>query len=344
MQKRLVSIEQCVGSALSHDLTRIIPGQVKETAFKKGHVVRENDLPLLKDMGRRNLYVLTLGADDLHENVAAAQLARMMSGQGLVIGEAAEGKVNLTAGRNGLLKVNAKALASLNAVNDLAVSTLHTNTPCQKGELVAAAKIVPLVVSRGALERAKNICARMGPILEVKPFLPLQVGAVITGSEIVSGRVRDGFDLAVRPRLAAYGASLLDKVQVGDDPARIAEAIAAFAGRGADMVLVTGGLSVDPDDRTRLGVRKVGARQVFYGTPVLPGAMFLYALLGSVPVLGLPACVFYNHRTVFDLLLPRFMAGERPTRAQIWALGHGGLCRLCDECDFPRCSFGKGGA
>ena len=182
-----------------------------------------------------------------------------------------------------------------------------------------------------------------GSIVQVKPFLPLRIGVVVTGSEVLSGRVTNGFGPLVAPRIIRYGAKIIREKVVGDDPRAIADAILEQVEAGAQVVLVTGGLSVDPDDRTRQGVRKAGARQVFYGSPVLPGAMFLYSMLGDIPVLGLPACVFYNHRTVFDLLLPRVLAGEVLTRRDISVLGHGGLCQLCQSCSYPHCPFGKGG-
>lgn len=344
MKLKTVPVAASVGHALAHDLTRIVPGKVKETAFKKGQVVRESDLETLLDMGRQHLYVMTLEPGDVHENDAAASLAEIISGPGVEISEATEGKVSLRAKQAGLLKVGVKGVARINAINHLAVSTLHTNTPCPAGELVAAAKVIPLVAPQKNLDRARAVGQKYGPLVSVKPFLPLKVGAVITGAEIMSGRVKDGFDQFVATRITAYGAGIMAKIQVGDDAQAIARAIKSHVQAGAEMVVVTGGLSIDPDDVTRKGVRRAGAKQVFYGTPVLPGAMFLYAKLGEIPVLGLPACVFYNHRTVFDLVLPRILAGESLTRTDINALGHGGLCKLCDTCTYPHCPFGKGGA
>jgi len=212
-----------------------------------------------------------------------------------------------------------------------------------RDQLVASAKIVPLAVHERYLERMAKVVGANGPIIRVKPFLPLKVGAVITGSEVLSGRVANGFGPLVAPRIIRYGAEIIREKVVGDDPGEIAAAILEQIEAGAETVFVTGGLSVDPDDRTRQGIRKTGARQVFYGSPVLPGAMFLYARLGDIPILGLLACVFYNHRTVFDLLLPRVLAGDVLTRKDISNLGHGGLCQLCESCSYPHCPFGKGG-
>ena len=342
MRLKEVPVEQAVGSPLAHDVTQIVPGRLKETAFRRGHVVREEDLERLRDMGRLHLYVLDLSRGEVHENDAAQELARLVAGQGLELSAPAEGKVNFRAAHDGLLKVNIRGTARLNAASQLSLSTLHTNQACQKGQLVASAKIIPLTVPRQSLERAGKIRDRKGPLIEIKPFLPLKVGAVITGSEILSGRVADGFDTFVGPRVVEYGARIFDKRLVGDDPLIMASIIQDMVEKGAELILITGGLSVDPDDRTRQGVRLSGAKQVFYGSPVLPGAMFLYARLGEIPIMGLPACVYYNNRTVFDLLLPRILAGEVLKKSEIYNMGHGGLCRLCEICSFPNCSFGKG--
>ena len=344
MRLKKVNVDKAVGMALAHDLTRIVPGRVKETAFRRGQIIHGVDLEMLRDMGRESLYVMQLGPQELHENDAALRLADLIQGQGLIAGRPGEGKVNLTAAGEGLLKVQASPLARRNSSPPLTVSTLHTNTVVKAGQLVASAKIVPLAVHRRYLERADRLRSRYGPLITIKPFLELKVGAVITGSEIVSGRIENGFEEQVAPRVTRHGARIIGQKVVGDDPRAIAQAIEEQVRKGARLVLVTGGLSVDPDDRTRQGIRLSGAKQVFYGSPVLPGAMFLYALRDGIPILGLPACVFYNHRTVFDLLLPRVLAGETLTRAEISALGHGGLCQLCETCAFPHCPFGKGGA
>ena len=343
MKLKRVKLEEALGSPLAHDLTRIVPGQVKETAFRRGQVITPDDLEMLRNMGRESLYVLKLGPGELHENDAAVVMASHILGPNLKAGAPAEGKVNLTAARDGLLKIEVKTLARLNSMPPLTLSTLHTNSTVHQGQLVASAKIVPLAVHRRYLERMEKLAKANGPIIQVKPFLPLKVGAVVTGSEVLSGRVANGFGPLVAPRIIRYGAEIIAEKVVGDDPGQIAEAVLEQVRAGAEAVFVTGGLSVDPDDRTRQGIRKTGARQVFYGSPVLPGAMFLYSLLDRIPILGLPACVFYNHRTVFDLVLPRVLAGEVLTRRDISALGHGGLCQLCESCSFPHCPFGKGG-
>ncbi len=343
MRRKSIPLAQAVGRPLAHDLTRIVPGRVKETAFKKGQVIEESDLEALRDMGRESLYILELADDEVHENDAAVELARLAAGQGLEASRPAEGKVNLYATGPGLLKIHVRGTARLNAIAELTLSTLHTNTICEPGQLVASVKVVPLAVRRRSLDRARALVERVGPLVELRPFRPRKVGAVVTGNEVVEGRVSDGFDQFVAPRIRRFGAEIVSKAVVNDEPKAIARAIQDQIAAGAELLVVTGGLSVDPDDRTRQGVRLAGARQVFYGTPVLPGAMFLYARLNEVPILGVPACVYYNHRTVFDLVLPRVLADNHITRAEICALGHGGLCQLCETCSFPHCPFGKGG-
>jgi molybdopterin biosynthesis enzyme len=222
----------------------------------------------------------------------------------------------------------------------LLLSTLKGNQACRRGEQVAATRIIPLTVAAAKIERLERL-AGAAPVLSVMPFRRLKVGAVVTGSEVFNGLIADGFDRYVGGKIRAFGSRVVRKILVPDDTRRIAEAVLELQSLGCELIVATGGLSVDPDDVTRRGVRAAGAREVAYGSPVLPGAMFLYALLDAVPILGLPACVYFHAVTIFDLILPRVLAGDAVTRGEIAAMGHGGLCRNCESCRFPVCPFGK---
>jgi len=336
-----IPVEKAIGTVLAHDITRIEPGRFKGRAFKKGHIVCEADIPALLKLGKRHLYVLKLSAAELHEDDAALRIATAVCGPGLRWTTPSEGKSTIIAEADGLLKIDVPALTRINGLGHLILSTLKTNYPCRKDQAVAATRIIPLTILAGRIERLEEIAAASAPVLSLRPYRRLKVGAVVTGTEIYSGLIPDGFDAWVGSKISSFGSRIIRKILVPDDAVKIAAAIAELKSQDPDLIVVTGGLSVDPDDVTRRGVRKAGARLIAYGSPILPGAMFLYALLAGTPVLGLPACVYYHRTTVLDLILPRVLAGETITRREIAALGHGGLCLNCAECRFPVCPFGR---
>jgi hypothetical protein len=336
-----IRVENAVGTVLGHDLTRIVPGRFKGVAFKKGHVIQAADIPELLKLGKRSLYVLELTADQLHEDDAALRICRAVCGPGLEWTAPREGKSTIINREPGLLKVQVAGLRRLNMLGDSIVSTLKNNTPCRVSRSVAATRIIPLCIQLKRIERLEAIASRFGPILQILPFRSLRVGAVVTGSEIFNGMIKDEFDRFVGQKVIAYGSLMVDKILTPDDAGAIAEALHALKAQDCDLILTTGGLSVDPDDVTRLGVRRAGGRKMVYGSPVLPGAMFLYAELGGTVVLGLPACVYYHPTTIFDLVLPRVLAGESVTRRLLADMGHGGLCLDCESCRFPDCHFGR---
>jgi hypothetical protein len=344
LEMKKIKIQKAIGMVLGHDLTRIVPGSFKGVAFKKGHIIQEEDIPALLDMGKETIFVLDIPPGRLHENDAATRLAQALKGDHLSLAGPGEGKISLIAQISGLLKIRVPELGRINAIPNIIVSTLHNHTVCQSGDTVAATRIIPLTIDGKSILKAEAICSRSGPLITLKPFSEKRVGVVITGSEFYTGRVPDGFDDRVGGKLTAFGCTIARKEIVPDKVSQIAGVIQAMLDSGCNLIITTGGLSIDPDDVTRKGIRRAGARIIFYGTPVLPGAMFLYARIGSIPLLGLPACVFYHKITLFDLLLPLVLAGEEPTRREITAMGHGGLCRNCTECRFPVCPFGKGGS
>jgi hypothetical protein len=336
-----VKIQKAIGMVLGHDLTRIVPGSFKGVAFKKGHIIREEDIPALLDIGKETIFVLEVPPGRLHENDAAGRLAQALMGDGLTLHGPSEGKISLAAQFPGLVKIRVSDLTRINLIPNIIVSTLHNNSICIEGDTVAATRIIPLTIDEKSIAKAETICSRSGPVVSIRPLSKKKVGVVITGSEFYKGRVQDGFEEWVGKKLLAFQCEIIRKEIVPDKISRIAGSIKALIESGCDLIITTGGMSIDPDDVTRKGIRRAGARIIFFGTPVLPGAMFLYARLGEVPILGLPACVFYHKVTLFDLILPLILAGEEPTRKEIALMGHGGLCRNCAECRFPVCSFGK---
>jgi molybdopterin biosynthesis enzyme len=248
----------------------------------------------------------------------------------------------MTATRNGLLKINVSVLQEINELGEMMMATLHTDTMVTKGTLVGSTRIIPLSIENEKLIAMEKLCASSKPIVEVLPLKKLKVGVVTTGNEIFYGRIEDRFGDVIREKFAELDSIVFKQVFSRDDSDMIAQCILGLIEEGADIVTVTGGMSVDPDDVTPEGIGKTGAKFVSYGAPTLPGAMFLLSYLGDIPVLGLPGCIMYSHRTVFDLVVPKLMVGERLTPKDISKLGHGGLCSTCPDCHYPNCGFGKG--
>lgn len=333
--------EKSVGKMLCHDITKIEKGAFKGPLFKKGHIIREEDVEVLLNLGKRQIYLIELEPGDVHEDEAGLRIARALQGAGLAISGPSEGRLELTASRRGLFKVNVALLNQINTLPDLAVATLHTNTPVEAGEKVAGAKVIPLVVHEETVRQVEQICAQGSP-LAVRPYLQYKMGGVITGREVVEGRIKDGFAPVLKEKASFFGLAEPEILYAPDQAEIIAQKIENLLDRNCNLVLVTGGMSVDPDDVTPAGIKKIGACIVKYGAPALPGAMFLLAYKGEIPIVGLPACAMYYRTTVLDIVLPRIMAGEVITAGDISSLGHGGLCRRCEPCLFPHCSFGKG--
>ncbi len=353
---RTVPICEAVGSVLAHDITEIRPGEFKGRAFKKGHIVREDDIEHLRRLGKEHLFVLSISEDEMHEDDAARVLAAALAGEGVTFeGEPKEGKVNLVAERDGLLKVDRGSLLRFNMLGEVMCATLHSNTLVRKGQVVAATRAIPLVVKKETVEEAVAVAGA----IEVKELRKPRAGIVITGNEVYHGRVEDAFAPVIRRKIEAFDGEIVGVYFAPDDASYIENRLRELIEAGADLLITTGGMSVDPDDVTRFAIRRLGVTEMHYGSAVLPGAMFLVAYLQKkseggnrqssvidhqremIPILGIPACGMYHRITVFDLVLPRLLAGEHIGRKEIAEMGHGGLCLDCKECRYPVCPFGK---
>jgi hypothetical protein len=277
----------------------------------------------------------------VHENEAAIRIAKAATDPGLLLSEPTEGKVTLSAARNGLLKVDASALFKINQIQDIMFATLHGNQQVAANQAVGGTRIIPLVTEEARIQHVETICNEHFPILQVKSFRPHQIGLIVTGSEVFEGRIEDGFGPVVEKKFKRLGSRVIGYVKVSDDVEMTVKAIKDFMDKGADMIALTGGMSVDPDDQTPASIRAAGGKVIVYGAPVLPGAMFMLAYLQDVPVIGLPGCVMYHQTSIFDLVVPRLLAGESVTRDDIVAMGHGGFCSNCETCRYPICPFGK---
>ena len=321
---KVIPVEAAVGLPLAHDITEIIPGKHKGPAFRRGHIVRSEDVSKLLDVGKRHLYVMELEQDELHEEDAARRLAKAAAGANLKLSDPSEGRINLIAGISGLLKVDADLLYRFNSLGDFMLATLPGNRYVQEGTVVAGTRTIPVVVKEELIQKAEALCKEK-PIVTLLPVPPKRVHLVVTGSEVFTGRIKDGFEPVVSRKVSAMGSHLESVKLAPDDPDVIAGHIKEAKQAGAEIILVSGGMSVDPDDKTPEGIRRSGAKIESHGFPVLPGSMFVMAYLHETPVLGLSGCVLHDSFTAFDMLLPRLLAGEKITRADIMALGHGGL-------------------
>nr|WP_321258733.1 molybdopterin-binding protein [uncultured Pseudodesulfovibrio sp.] len=339
---KTMHVEKAVGTVLCQDITRIIPGGEKGPAFRRGHVVTEADIPTLLDIGKEHLYVFDPQDGYVHEDDAARRIAEAAAGPGIELSTPVEGKITLRATHDGLLDINTDTLFKLNSVKDVIFGTIHTNQLVRKGRAMAGTRVIPLVVPEAIVAEAEAVLRENAPLIQVRPLKPCRIGIVTTGSEVYNGRIEDKFGPVIRKKFKGYGSTTIGQKLVSDDPEMTKGAILDFIENGADFVVVTGGMSVDPDDQTPTSIRMTGAEVVTYGAPTFPGAMFMLARLGDVPVVGLPGCVMYYRASIFDLIIPRILAGKDVTREDIINLGHGGFCEGCETCRYPVCSFGKG--
>ena len=343
--RKVVPLEEAVGMRLEHDITEIRQDEFKGRAFRRGHRVCRMDIERLRDLGKNNLFVLSLADDEMHEDDAALALAAALAGEGIAMQDGPrEGKVNLIAARDGLLKVNREALLAMNMLGEVACSTLHDNTLVKKGRVVAGTRAIPLVVKKDVIDEAARIAKSAGGIIRLRDVRKPLAGIVITGSEVYYGRKKDAFSAVMEGKIESLGGRIIGKYYAPDDESFIKDRLDELIGAGADLLVVTGGMSVDPDDVTRFALKRVGVRDVVYGSPVIPGSMVLVGYVEgekTIPVIGVPACGMYHKTTVFDLLLPRILAGERIGRKELAEMGHGGLCLGCRECVYPMCPFGK---
>ncbi|HYY26269.1 MAG TPA: molybdopterin-binding protein [Candidatus Udaeobacter sp.] len=327
---KVIPVQEAVGLPLAHDITEIVPGKHKGPAFRRGHVIRPEDVAKLLDVGKANIYVMELEQDELHEEEAAHRLAKAVAGQHLRLTDPVEGRVNLVAETSGLLKVDIDLLYNFNALGDLMLATLPSNRYVKKGDVVAGTRTIPVVVKTDLIQRAETLC-KDHPIVSILPMPARKTHLIVTGSEVYTGRIKDGFEPIVRRKLGEMGSDLAEKKLATDDPDQIAKFIQDAQKAGAELILVSGGMSVDPDDKTPEGIRRSGAKVESHGFPVLPGSMFVMAYLDQTPVLGLSGCVLHDPVTAFDIFLPRLLAGEKVTRADIIAMGHGRLQRKHDH-------------
>lgn len=339
---KTIHVSEAVGTVLCHDITRIVPNEEKGAAFRRGHVVTEHDISELLNIGKEHLYVYDPEDGYIHEDDAAIRIASAAAGKGITLSSPVEGKINFTAEYNGLVDIDTDLLFKLNSLPDVIFGSVHTNQLAHKGRGLAGTRVIPLVVKEKVISKAEQLLADNSPLIQVHPLRPHNVGVIITGSEVYHGRIEDKFGPVIHNKFTEYGSTIIGERLVSDSQEMTVAAIHEFKEMGADFIVLTGGMSVDPDDQTPASIRASGAEVVTYGAPTFPGAMFMLAHLDDIPVIGLPGCVMYYKASIFDLIVPRLLAGLSVTKEDIVALGHGGYCENCPECRYPVCGFGKG--
>ncbi|WP_063252965.1 molybdopterin-binding protein [Neobacillus niacini] len=320
-----VKVENAVGLALAHDLTQIIPGKFKGRLFKKGHVIREEDIPKLLDIGKGHIYILDLPEENIHEDEAAQRMAKAIGGENLYVVGPSEGKMTIKSEIDGLLKINEKVIHQINSLQGIALSTLTTNRPVKKNAAVSGVRQIPLILEESIIREVESICQEHSYVVKVIPFRALKVGMVTTGSEVYEGRIQDKFGPVVKKKVEDFDSKIVEQCFAPDQTEIIESKIKYLLDQEVDLILVTGGMSVDPDDRTPLAIKNTGAEIIRYGIPMLPGSMMLISYYNDIPILGLPGCVMHDPYTSFDVFLPRILAGEKITEKDIVTLGYGGF-------------------
>ncbi|MEF9934578.1 MAG: molybdopterin-binding protein [Clostridium sp.] len=336
-----VKVEEAVGMVLAHDMTKIVPGEFKGARFKKGHIVKANEIDELKSMGKNHIFILELDENMIHEEEAADRIAKAAYGVGIKLTEPSEGKVNFLSKSRGLLKINLEALMEINQIEGVVLATLHTNTLVDEGKLVAGAKLIPLICEKDKIEQVEKICEKYGHVVSIKPVHNYKVGVVVTGTEVYEGIITDKFGPLLKAKADDYGCTIVDVLYSRDDESMIKGCIDDLLSRGCEIIITSGGMSVDPDDLTPSVIREVADEVVTYGSPVIPGAMFMIAYKGDIPIVGIPACGMFFKITVFDLVFKRLIAGDRITKRDMAELAHGGICQNCTVCHYPVCTFGN---
>jgi hypothetical protein len=333
-----VALKDAVGCRLGHDLTEINPEKmIKRRLFKRGHLILESDLNRLQDLGKNSIYVWQDDFNKVHEDEAAIVVAPLVAGENILFDpESCEGKISFYAACDGVFKVDVDRLYRINSLEIPSLPTLHTNFPVTRDKQVAAFRIIPLTCERTLIEKIRTILDT--PLLWVKPFHYRKAGVIVTGNEVFEGRIKDGFVSRFKQKLRNYHAEVIDSVILPDDRERISAAVKRFAAT-CDIIFVTGGTSVDPDDQTVAALADAGVVYQTKGNPIQPGNNFTVGYLAEVCVCAVPAATLYYRATALDVFLPRLLTGERIPKETFFKAGHGGLCHFCKQCHFPVCPF-----
>lgn len=336
-----IRVEEAVGMTLCHDITKVIPGQFKGRAYQRGHVIREEDIEELIKIGKEHIYVWEENAGEIHEDDAAIRMSKAVSGSNILFAEPQEGKCVLKSTERGLFKINSVVLKQLNSMEGITIPSLPNNYKVEKGQKLSGVRIVPLVIKEEKIIDIEKICQSNENVFEVKPYKKLKVGIIVTGNEVYKGTIEDKFAPIIKSKVEYFDAEVLGKTHCPDDITKIDKAIKEYMGQQADLIILTGGMSVDPDDLSPGAMKNTGAEVVTYGVPVQPGNMFMLAYLESTTLMGVPGAAVYYKTTILDIVLPRVFAGDTLTKSDFAEMGEGGFCLNCEVCTYPRCYFGR---
>lgn len=337
---KIIDVKEAIGQVLCHDMTQIIPGKTKDARFRKGHIIKEEDIPVLLSMGKKNIYVYEMNENMLHENDAAIMLKNMCINENMYESEIKEGKLEIKSSIRGYFRVDKERLEKANMTDDITIATIKDGN-VEKDQKIAGMRVIPLVIEKEKLLRLQKEIGDKS-LFEILPYRIKKFGLVVTGSEVYNKIIEDKFAPVIEKKLSDFNVEMIDKIYCDDDLDMIKSAILKLKSLGAELICCSGGMSVDPDDKTPDAIKESGAKVITYGTPFLPGAMFLLGYFDDgTPVLGLPGCVMYARNTVFDVYLPKVLAKIKLSKKDFAHLGYGGLCKQCDVCHFPNCTFGN---
>lgn len=339
MTMKKIKVEEAVGMAICHDITEMRDG-FKGARFKRGHVIQEEDIPKFLDLGKRTVFVWEDNAGEIHEEDCALRMMEMTKLPNVSFQGPSEGKMLMIAEERGLFRANTPLQREINSIGDITISSLPDHYPVEKGARLASMRIVPLVTKEEQIIKAEELC-REQRLFELYPYQAKKVGVIITGSEVYTGRIKDKFEPVIRAKLKNFPSEILGVTICDDDLDMIVKAGQQYLEQGADFLIFTGGMSVDPDDLTPTAIRKLGAEIISHGVPAQPGNMTLVAYLGQVAILGVPGAAISLPTTMFDVFLPQIFAGIKFTKQDLVNLGDGGLCQLCKQCHWPNCTFGR---
>lgn len=334
-----IKVEDAVGMTLCHDITAMRDG-FKGAAFRRGHVITEEDIPKLLDIGKKTIFIWEDSQGMIHEEDAALRMAAMTATEYTHATGPSEGKIVLFSDTDGMFRVDKELQREINSIGDLTISSLPDHYPVKKGMRLASMRIVPLVTEETQIQQAEELC-RNRKLFSILPYQPRKIGVIITGSEVYSGRIQDKFAPVVQEKMKQYPAQIVGITICDDDMDMILEAAKKHLDNGADFLIFTGGMSVDPDDITPTAIRNLGAEIITHGVPAQPGNMTLVAYLGDIPILGVPGAAISMPTTIFDVVLPQIFAGVKFDRETLIGLADGGLCQLCGTCHWPNCTFGR---
>ena len=324
-----INVRNAEGYELCHDITQILPGEFKGAKFLRGHIIRKEDIEVLISLGKENIFVMEEEDKEknlIHENDAAMFIVEKLNldKEFFEISSIREGKINITAKEDGILKIDINTLNKINKIGEIILVTKYNNSYIKKGETVAATRVIPLLIEKSQLDEMKEIVKDRNVLTFKKIDKNKKLALITTGNEVYNGIIKDKSKEALLKKYKKYELNDMEQVFSPDDKDTIKKYIKMFENE-KDIIMCTGGMSIDPDDVTPSAIRESNWEIVTYGTPVLPGAMFMLAYKGEKVLIGLPGGVVFSEKTVFDILLPRILADDRITKQEIIEMGHGGL-------------------